>query len=129
MPLVMASPRPRITDDRVNPDGTVEWRHAGLPVRPKLRPVTSALFDKRWQVVFLLLGEDRRRALLVGLDGAGHERFRVRCPAGYTFAYLTSHPLGPAVVCGANRRVQGFRDWQFLIDRDTGRLARVDPAY
>jgi hypothetical protein len=119
-----------ITDGELKEDGTVEWRHLGTVVRPDLRPVTSALFDKRKGLVFLLVGPDPGNSVLLGLDAAGHERFRTQCPAGYTYGYLTRHVSGkPAVVCEMTKVVAGFPDWHFLIDPKTGRLTKSDPAY
>lgn len=108
-------------------EGAATWLYHGELIIAEPRDLEQVLFTSARTGVVALGPE---RALLYGIGLDGTLKFEVQAPAGYSFSYLTQHPdLGTAVVCGAESEVEGWFDWHFSIDEESGALHRYCPAY
>lgn len=57
---------------------------------------------------------------------SGETRRALEPPPGYAFSYAD----GPAtLVCRGEAPVDGFWDWRFSVDEESGALERLGPAY
>lgn len=110
--------------------GHVSWISAGQSVRVHVPDVDSARIDPASDRVFVLSARTRFPDRLFGFDASGRQLFCVTPPDGTQFSYLTSHPQSPmAVVCTARHQIDGWNDWHYAVDPDTGQLTRLSPAY
>ena len=92
--------------------------------------LTGALADSKGRNVFALAGRANNHPThLLGFAPSGAELFRVGSPPGFTFSYLTHHPLAPIAVVARGEAVSDrFPDWHFSIS-PTGVLKQLAPAY
>jgi hypothetical protein len=87
------------------------------------------IYDER-NIIFILCGQELRKRRIIGVSADGTVRFKTHAQQGWIFSHLTKHPTAKmAVVCGSNEKVDGWYDWQFSIDPDTGSLSKHCPAY
>jgi hypothetical protein len=106
------------------------WTWGKAPIQVTVPELHSGLADVQGRHIFALVGRKSNNPThLVGLAPSGVELFRVGPPTGFTFSFLTHHPLASiAVVAGGHSISHNFRDWHFSID-DSGKLKRLAPAY
>jgi hypothetical protein len=108
----------------------LSWTWGEKPIQVTVPELHSGLADIDGGHVFALVGrKNNNPAHLVGFGPVGTELFRIGPPSGFTFSFLTHHPLAPiAVVAGGDLISDNFRDWHLSID-GSGKLKRLAPAY
>lgn len=108
----------------------VRWVHDGQPISVRVPYATTAHAYPDCAIVLVLAGEPTALSHLIGLSLGGEMRFIVAPPDGYSFGYLTEHvEICPAIVCGKNVLDEGFPDWHFAVNPESGVLRRHCPAY
>jgi hypothetical protein len=113
----------------VRRDG-ITWMFEGKRVTCPLKRVDSVMMDKKRRLVFALIGGGPSSDELVCFLTNGEEKFRVRSPAGFHLRHLARGVNGDVqVVCGSSEEVDGWYDWHFAIDENTGALRRAEPSY
>ncbi|QDV16052.1 hypothetical protein Pan153_06730 [Gimesia panareensis] len=111
--------------------GTVKWKsgsHWAKLILPAIQQVK--LYDSQ-DLVLILTGEQACPDTLSAYDYTGQMLFRVPPPEGFAFSYLTDHCQVPiAVVAGStDGQIDGWYDWHFSVNPQTGKLSRISPAY
>jgi hypothetical protein len=111
-------------------DERLTWSVGKTEIQVTVPGLISGMADSDGRRVFALVGrENNNPTHLVGFAPSGLPLFRVAPPPGFTFSFLTHHPLAPiAVVAGGDSPSDNFRDWHFSID-ESGTLKRLAPAY
>jgi hypothetical protein len=113
------------------PDSTISWEINGKLVLIKCENLDNARAFPKANLVLVLVGKnDNYPSTLIGFSEKGVRKFEVNASEGFKFSYLTEHPTaGVAVVCVANKRIEGWMDWHFSVNPSTGVLKRHCPAY
>ena len=112
--------RPHVQGDRGSPRLVIGAREITLP-----GPIHQAIsWDQKECVVVLLRSPET--LLVFGWDGRLVRTFLP--PVGFELYYMQEHPrVGVSIVCVAAAPVDGWQDWQFAIDLETGSLERFSP--
>jgi hypothetical protein len=111
--------------------GTVKWKSGSQQVKLNLSAVQQLKLYDSQDLVLILTGEQACPDTLSAYDYTGQLLFRVPPPEGFAFSYLTGHCEVPiAVVAGStDGQIDGWYDWHFSVDPQTGKLSRISPAY
>ncbi|MEO7779458.1 MAG: hypothetical protein ABIY63_18180 [Fibrobacteria bacterium] len=109
----------------------ISWKNGTTEIKMSNQNCSHALVDSKGTIVVLLIkNEGADKSELIGFDSIGQQNFKSFPPRGYRFSHLTLHPKAQiAVVCGGEEEVDGWYDWHFSIQPETGELKRIYPAY
>lgn len=111
-----------------NKDG-LSWNYNGNVITLKIENIDNFLQVGDKKILLILqISKDNLLKLLI-YNFKGELLFDLSPPKGFLFSYLTKHPeVEVAVVCSSDDRIEGWYDWHFKIDPETGCLQRWCPA-
>jgi hypothetical protein len=111
-------------------NNVISWQIDGELIFIECPDLDNAYLFPKANLILALVGKGNYPSTLIGFSEKGTRKFEVNAPEEFEFSYLTEHPTaGIAVVCVADKRIDGWMDWHFSVNPSTGELKRHCPAY
>ncbi|MEB6533654.1 hypothetical protein RAC65_03990 [Pantoea sp. BS_8] len=110
-------------------ESTVEWRYNGETITMFFTNIDQSLIDSSRNLLFVLDKKERLPKRLSVINGSGKVLSTFFSPVNGDFYYLTITPEKEVlVVCVFSEKLDGWNDWHFSFNQDSGKLERIAPA-
>lgn len=109
---------------------TLSWVNDGDIITAQFNKLDNYLFFEKKKLIAVLHDvKNNYPSCLSGYSLDGSRKFSVEPPREFIFSYLALHPeAGITVVCSSNQKIEGWYDWHYAINPETGNLQKWCPA-
>ncbi|MGN5526132.1 hypothetical protein RBJ15_07505 [Pantoea sp. BS_4] len=110
-------------------ESIVEWKYNNKTLSMVFSNIDQALIDSSRNLLFVLDEKEGLPKRLSVINGAGEVLSTFSPPVNGDFYYLTITPEKEVlVVCVFSEKLDGWNDWHFSFNQDSGKLERIAPA-